>query len=158
MTRSNGKQQQSGQLDPADIIAAIKEALKAPDVLQTVSAIVKNVVCSEITDLISKQDEFLNEIKNDNIQLKCEMEPLQYQLDIAEQYSRRNNLRIFGLTESADENVQDVVYSLIRDNLGIVITDNDIAVCHRVGKAKEDRFTRSILLKFTSYDAEISIW
>ena len=79
-------------------------------------------------------------------------------LDTGEQYSRRNNLRIFGIPEGneARENTDTLVFYLCK-SLGADVALGEIDRSHRTGKP-EGRKTRPIIVKFTSYRARQKLY
>jgi hypothetical protein len=77
-------------------------------------------------------------------------------LDAAEQYSRRNNIRIYGLPEDPRENTDGMVVSLFKDKLNITIDASDIDRSHRVGRqltgdSLRGGRSRPVLVKFSRY-------
>lgn len=66
-------------------------------------------------------------------QLTIDKEDLRNQLDALEQHGRRNNLRIFGVRETANEKCDEMVIDLIKAKLGVQVLAPDIDLCHRVG-------------------------
>lgn len=77
-------------------------------------------------------------------------------LDTAEQYSRRNCLRISGVSETPDENTDDIVLKIARE-CDVDLSLADISRSHRVKpRAKQPTSTgnirpRDIIVKFISY-------
>ena len=55
-----------------------------------------------------------------------------------EQYSRRNNIRIFGLNENQVEDTFKIVQNLCKQTLEIDLDEASIDRCHRVGKMKSE--------------------
>ena len=49
--------------------------------------------------------------------------------------SRRKNVRLHGVPETADENTDDVVIGIAHD-MGLDISRNDISVSHRLPKSR----------------------
>ena len=66
------------------------------------------------------------------------------QSDAEEQYGRRDNIRIFGLDESPDEDPYKVVLD-VANKVGVKIQENDISVCLRVPSRKGER---PLIVKF----------
>ena len=62
---------------------------------------------------------------------------LDNELEDLKQYSRRNNIRVFGSPESPDENTDVVVMDTVREKLGVELLPSDIDRSHRVGKARQ---------------------
>lgn len=73
-----------------------------------------------------------------------------FSVDSLEQYTRRNNLRFFGLKETDSENVDDIIMQLIQEKLNININLVDIERAHRIGK-KSATNVRPVIVKFSSY-------
>ena len=81
-----------------------------------------------------------------------------------EQYSRRNNIRIFGLREEEGsqgrgENVFDtlrVVLKFLNTRLMLRVSEQDVCVCHRLGEKAEGR-NRAIIVKFVQRMTRIRI-
>ncbi|KAK9721848.1 hypothetical protein QE152_g19973 [Popillia japonica] len=72
--------------------------------------------------------------KVDSLESKCH--DLSNKVESLEQYSRKNNLRIFGVPKTEGEDTESTVIKLIKDKLNISILPNDIDCCHRL-KEKE---------------------
>ncbi|KAK9752216.1 hypothetical protein QE152_g4371 [Popillia japonica] len=98
-------------------------------------------------------------------------------MDSLEQYTRRNNIRIFGLIEEPNENLEtkvlalcrdelgvdielkdiDRVHRLGRDELGVDIELKDIDRVHRLGKIDKSKSSRPIIIKFTNYGSKQNV-
>ena len=50
-----------------------------------------------------------------------------------EQYSRKNSVRVFGITEDDGENVEGKVMESFKSNLKVDVSSNDVEVTHRIG-------------------------
>lgn len=70
-------------------------------------------------------------------------------LDQMEQYSRRNNLRIFGLPEVRGENTDIVIAEFFHNKLSLTLPTTAIDRSHRIGK--EGKGPRAVIVKFCSY-------
>ncbi|KAB0801574.1 hypothetical protein PPYR_03760 [Photinus pyralis] len=77
--------------------------------------------------------------------------------DALEQYTRRNNLRISGILETANENCDQLVVQFLENKLNITCTELDIERTHRVGK-RQDGVKRAIIVKFASYRKRAEIF
>ena len=60
----------------------------------------------------------------------------------AEQYSRRNCLRVFGIPESANENTDTAILELAKEKLGIQLNLCDLDRSHRVGSASATQIAK----------------
>ena len=65
-----------------------------------------------------------------------------------EQYSRRNNIRMFGIPQiTPDEDCTKEVVDLVQHNLELDITTSDIIGAHRVEKKHKDK-PQATIVKF----------
>ncbi|KAH3719062.1 hypothetical protein DPMN_061890 [Dreissena polymorpha] len=85
--------------------------------------------------------------------LRDRVSDLEYQMHTSEQYSRRNNVRIFGDPESSDSNecFHDVVINLCK-TIGADVSLHEIDRLHRTGK-RGGRKPRPKIVKYPNYRA-----
>lgn len=57
----------------------------------------------------------------------------QEKCDNVEQYSRRNCLRVFGIPEKENEDVEELLISVFNNNMKLNVEKSSIERCHRVG-------------------------
>ena len=76
-------------------------------------------------------------------------------IDRLQQYSRRANVRVFGIAETADEKTNDIIVKVAGD-MGVDITERDISVSHRIGKNMGTK-PRPIIAKFVRRDTKTAI-
>ena len=78
----------------------------------------------------------------------------------SEQYSRRNNLRIAGVSEDHDRqssiSVTNKIVALVNTHLGIHIEPTDIDKAHRLGKFQPNK-NRPVIVKFVRRQTKIDI-
>lgn len=67
--------------------------------------------------------------------------------DTLEQYSRANNIRIYGLPETKSEDVDEVVINLCQNQLGVDVHKQDIDICHRLAHKGRDG-NRPMIVRF----------
>lgn len=96
----------------------------------------------EVTRVVSQHDN----LKSDIRQLKSE-------LNVIEQYSRRNCVRIFGLKELSNEDTNVLIKELTQDKLGVNLQPTFIDRSHRLGKP-DSKGCRAIIVKFTNHAAK----
>ena len=105
-------------------------------------------VIIELGELISKKYEELKGLEN-------KVKALEQKNDAHEQYSRRNNLRLHGIQETPDENLEEVVVTLMNKELQLdpPLASADIDRLHRIGPRNPDQSQRprQVILKLTSY-------
>jgi len=72
--------------------------------------------------------------------------------DNNQQYSRRDNVKIFGLTENRDENLNNIIIEIAK-LMGVVIIPSDISTCHRLPLRKGEKGTKPVIVRFSRRDA-----
>lgn len=112
---------------------------------------------SKMTDLDKKLRE-LDSVKAENIALRSSLGEVMARVEQLEQYSRRNNVIISGVPESASESLTDVV-GLIGDAVGSPVSSGDIDAVHRLpargnsnldSSQSKDRKPKNIVVRFLS--------
>lgn len=88
--------------------------------------------------------------------LSAELNEVKMHVNENEQYSRRCNIRIFGLPELEDENCYEVVTDFCKTKLGCDFELCEIDRTHRVGRPKSGK-QRAIIVKFSSYQSKIKV-
>lgn len=120
-----------------------------------VEPLVKSIV-TEVTSSLTKQITDLEQVNKD---LRAEVKlltgrvnKLETSIDTAEQYSRRNCLRIVGVPESTIESTDDIVMSIAAETSSD-ISISDIDRSHRLSQPSDWTSPRSIIVKFATYRA-----
>lgn len=131
---------------------------------QSMAKAIEGKLCS-LTQHIERQEARFFELENTIEQREAQCKTISEHIDSLnnlqqlqssnlidlEQYSRQNNIRIFGLPEHQGENTNEVVKKLAVDNLEITIPDASIDRSHRVGRQRSEG-NRGILVKFLFSD------
>ena len=110
----------------------------------------------ELTQKVNNSAEEFEQYKAKVEQLENSKSRLNNELNNVEQYSRRNNIRIFGIPELPDEDTNQIVQILrefARKSLEIDISESEFDQSHQVGTAKDDG-KRLLLVKFTRHDVK----
>ena len=120
-----------------------------------VSQLVNSIVEGVLAGLHSK----IASLEQENSNLKKRVEKLEISADNAEQFSRRNCLRISGVPEKNDEVIDKIVLDLATA-IDADIKLEDIDRSHRLGKPKSRDSSddtparpRDIIVKFSTYRA-----
>ena len=132
-------------------LKTIGEILRAsfePRLNAMITAIIDGVVEGLTTTVHNLQSQ-VNELQKENADLKQRVTLLETKADAAEQYSRRNCLRISGVPEDSSENTDVYVIDMARA-IDVEVKLDEIERSHRVGPMKAGR-PRDIIIKFTSY-------
>lgn len=118
------------------------ELLNEKDLL---SALTKKII-DEVEKVFSEKTALLDkkicelQVENKLLSEKCES---------LEQYSRRNNVRIFGLPTTQQNHTEEQVITLFKEKMGVNIGPEVIDRCHPVGPVKNGK--QAIIVKFMSY-------
>lgn len=145
------------------------------DIRKIVAEQITSTILSEqfqnrlIDSLIEKLDRKFNEkiekIENDVTLLRKEVESLKsanhslkMKLDAQEQYTRNNNIRIFGLQHEKNEDVLKIVTDLFQNKMNINIDNLDIKNVHRV-EAKNPSADKppAVLVQFSNVNKRTAI-
>ncbi|MCG8048365.1 MAG: Mis12 domain-containing protein [Candidatus Thiodiazotropha endolucinida] len=127
----------------------LKDTFKS-EIVGLVNVIVDGVV-DGLNEKIQKLEQTNKELSEENGLLKQRVETLERRVDQAEQYSRRNCLRISGVNETPTENTDDLILNLAAD-IGADIQLPDIDRSHRLGdRTKARSKPRDIIVKFATY-------
>ena len=113
---------------------------------------VSDLVKSIVEDVLEGLQGKVKTLESENAELRQQIQRLEATIYLAEQYSRRNCLRISGVPETAHENTDDNISDFVHA-LDVDLTINDIDRIHRVGKAVIGFRNKSsdIIVKFVSY-------
>lgn len=150
---------QPAQLTSPHITIPSSEMLKLSDMLKdTFRGEIVNLVDSVVTGVLSGLSDRIASLEEKNLNLERENRSLRARVtslekaaDQAEQYSRRNCLRITGIQEDPGEDTDEIVLKMAAD-LGADIQINDIDRSHRVGKRRSDRVKpREMIVKFATF-------
>ena len=134
----------------------LKETFQG-QILGFVKDIVEGVL-DGIQDQISKVETRNQELMDENQELRERVDLLERKVDQAEQYSRRNCLRISGVKENRFESTDDIVLKMATD-IGSEIQLSDIDRSHRVGNPNNmGTRTRDIIVKFATYRSRQNLY
>ena len=136
-------------------IGALLRDTFQPEVKDSISSVIKSqvsdLVGSIVHGVLDGLKAAISSLEHENAELKKRVSQLEATADAAEQYSRRNSLRIAGIPESLGEDTDEQVLDLARD-IDVDISISDIDRSHRVGKPRTDK-PRDIIVKFATYRA-----
>ena len=146
-------------IPPAEMLK-LSELLK--DTFRSeIVGLVDNIVHGVITGLrerITTLESSNKNLQDANDKLTARVAALEAQADQAEQYSRRNCLRISGIPETTGENTDNIVLSIAND-IDSEVRLQDIDRSHRVGNLNKKRSKpREIIVKFSTYRARANFY
>ena len=80
-------------------------------------------------------------------------------IDRQEQYLRRNYILIHSITETQDENTDDISLRTINKHLQLELTEKELDRTHRIGNPKSgNKRPRPIIVKFARYNIRRKIF
>ena len=137
-----------------DIVKAVMAEM-APLFERTIKAAVATAIEAMLPQLeasIAAENERLSKEVG---HLRSALQSQVFELDRLAQYSRRENVRLHGIPETADENTNDVVITLASD-MGVHIDEHDICISHRLQKSRSMQ-ERPIIVRFVRRDTKIDM-
>lgn len=139
--------------EKTELIDLIKETFStlSKDIADTISANVKESIEDNIKTFFGNYESRILNLEENNIKMSST-------LDQYEQYTRKNSIRINGISEQRSENILEVVSNLLLEKLNISISPYCIDNCHRVinkkysdSAHKKSRYPPPVIVKFTSH-------
>lgn len=134
------------QVEDVEVIFRRVFTQEKEDIIKKISA----QFDAKIDIIVSKYENEIKDLKTELEEHRKIIKKLEQKSDDAEQYSRRNIVRIFGIKEEHQENVQETVISTINRHLHLQISPDVIDNCHRTGEKTASKH-RPIILKFIGY-------
>ena len=134
------------------VIAALQSVL-----VQSVTAALTTAATASKHSMLDLRHDLgaLHAMEADTKALRAQVQTLNFDIDRLQQYSRRENFRVFGIAETADEKTNDIIVKVAGD-MGVDITERDISVSHRIGK-KMGTKPRPIIAKFVRLDTKTAM-
>lgn len=87
--------------------------------------------------------------------LEAELAIIKDKLEVSEQYTRRNNLRFYGLKETQGEDLHKEIHKLC-ETIGVPLPSGVISVCHRLPGRVDG--TRPVIAVFVSRSVRDTIY
>ena len=137
--------------------SVLEEMPRQTTTTTTLNDILKKVnsLKEEINDLkaeLKQSKEEIKLLKLENGDLKQALNFNTAQIDDMQQYSRRENLRIYGIEKSnSNKDDGETVILNVAKTLGIQLEAKDVQRAHRLGKKKRSGKPRPIIARFVSY-------
>lgn len=111
-----------------------------------------NRICEAISNKVMERfNTELEKCKGEVSDLNIKLEKVQDAMDDLEQYSRKNNLRFFGIPQVPNEDTNIVIRDMLRANLDLELPPHAIDVSHRLpSRQMAADLPSAIIVKFTS--------
>lgn len=138
------------QREKEDMIKEIKSAFK-DEILQLIGK--HNEAINNLNEMLNQKNEM---IKNMASKIKF----LENKSEMAEMYSRKNNIRIYGIPEIEGENILATISNHMAEHLNVEVVPQDVDNCHRLGIVNKQTMNarpRAIIVKFVSYKKKMEI-
>lgn len=106
-----------------------------------------------INEVIMKMNNFEDTIRNSLKTLKDDIDNIRTRMDSESQEHFNSQLIFHGIKESKDENINEMICEIVNEkvlkNINEKITVNDIHICYRLGKKREQHGKpRSVCVQF----------
>ena len=142
---------------PVDVAEIVKQVLveMEPFIERTIKAAVATAIDAILPQLeksVLVENERLTKTIGD---LRSVIQSQAFDVDRLAQYSRRENVRLHGVPETAGENTDDVVIGIAHD-MGVDISSNDISVSHRLPKSRTMK-ERPIIVKLVRRNTKTAL-
>ena len=143
-------------------IARISEVLKGSfrgELRGEMSEMIKTIldgVVSGLREQIQAISEENVSLRRENESLKTRVQKLESAADNAEQYSRRNCLRISGVMENTNENTDELILDMTR-SMNVDLSLQEIDRSHKVGKPNAAK-PRDINVKLSTFRAREKLY
>ena len=128
-------------------LSQLKEPSKS---IQVLKENIEELKEKEITSLREEVSFLRSKLYNHTELKKLESIETNQRIDHLEQDSKMNNLRIVGIPEEQDENLQQKFLDITQHKLNLAsVEEDDIGQCYRLGKTRDGK-DRDVIVKFTS--------
>ncbi len=146
------------------VITSLRDNLKSEIKEELVAELGIDELKSDIFDLRQDNDNLKNELENKSkaiADLQTTVEKLSKMSKAAfcqsnqnEQYSRKNNIKVFDMPVETDENLLEKFITVMKDKGGVRVDRDEIAAIHRIDH-RDKKITKPVLVKFVSTDAKM---
>ena len=115
----------------------------------------------DLEEKVKSHQQEMAELENNINGLIANQKELQVLNDDIEQYTRRTNIRIFGIHENKHEKTDELAKQFCKDELKIELKDDDISRSQRVGRTSyataAERRPRPIIVRLTRHNKKVEI-
>ena len=139
--------------DLVDYIEKMKGKIGADNHIQNLCNVIANL-SDQVKNLVSTNERLTSElsvVKNMNNILENRIVNLEKQLSKNEQYGRRNNVEVSGISNGiSDQDLEDNIVKTCKDS-DITISSKDIEGCHRLPLGRNStNSTKQVIVKFVN--------
>lgn len=139
--------------EEAVVFKVVEKLLNSQSFMEKLTQVIDSNINNLIENKLKSYEDKITRLEQELASVKSQMND---SVDKLEQYSRLNNLRIFGIEEKPGENTDQVIVNICKDKLGVDISLKDIDCSHRL-PAKEPQH-KPIIVKFISRNIKTLIY
>lgn len=111
----------------------------------------KNTELEETVTLMQQENK---KLKDEMRNIKLEVRTVKNHAVTNEQYSRKNNIKIFGMKEEQNEDCVQKVIELAREKLKVELTTSQVEVAHRT---RSQRKPQPIIVRFNNHTTKMQV-
>ena len=166
----NAEQEQSSTsmsssfMDESTVKLLIKNALDAAvkQLRTDLTALVKQTVtplCTKMAELETENSKLkanIGTMHEEIVEMRQLTMQCQSELNDLQQYTRKSNVRVFGVNEEFGENCKTKVNDILKTKLHLKLGDDVIEVAHRAGLQRDNK-ARGILVRFHRRDTKYTV-
>ena len=121
------------------------------------SKLFKDTISGAVEAAVGSIRTEVEDLKEEVVKLKSLLDTVTQKAIDNEQYSRRNNIRIFGIPEVQGEDCYEIILNLCQGKLNIVCTREELDRVHRVGKQNTagEAGPRAIIAKLRGHSTKM---
>ena len=140
-------------------------ALLVKEVMQAIQPVMVKCIVTAVTRAMeihtkAMREEFANQGNGNEWNVLTDMQKQikqqSYQLEKNEQFQKRENIRIKGLTYEENENTEQRVIGLARD-IGVTLTSDDISERYRVGATTDTSYPKPVFVRLAKRTKKVEI-
>lgn len=126
----------------------VEKLLESTAFFNKLRSVIAEAVHDEINKVLGRLQDKISSLEDE---LAAKSNLIEDYKDTLEQYSRANNLRIFGIVEVENEDTNAVVVEFLKFKLKLDINKRDIDISHRLpNKNSGDKRPRPIIVRFVN--------
>lgn len=140
-----------------DISQIVKTAIDKLNLVEVIKTTIEDSLLKSVAELNDKVEVLrvdINQIRAENEKMRTILDNRD---DKLEQYTRRNNFRIFGVIENAKEDVEAVVRNMLKKKLNLDFQQYAIERTHRTGKRMNGK-PRAIIVRMANFEYKLEIF
>lgn len=153
---SDRKQLRSNKMDKDEDINMIQRVVEKVLISPIFLEKLLSAVTEMVTEKLKHQVAEINACKSELVSLEERMSRIETVMDEQGQYSRLNNIRVYGVPEIPHEDTCELFINLCREKLNINIANNEIDLCHRL--AGREGTARPIIVRLCSRNLKNKIF